>query len=77
MKAELDGRVCGICDCCCVAFPYNQIAIRRQMRIKYGLELDIAEDAGGCLMNPLKQGCTGTYAEDFWYVTPNFVCVAP
>lgn len=66
VKAELDGRVCGICDCCCMAFPYNQIAIRRQMRLKYGLELDIAENAGGCLLNPLNQGCTGTYAEDCW-----------
>jgi len=60
LKTELDGRPCGLCDCLCSSFPHNNIALRRQLRRKYGLELSVSTENCGCC------ACTGTYAQDCW-----------
>lgn len=62
LKTELDGRPCGLCDCLCSSFPHNNIALRRQLRRKYGLELSVSTENCGCC------ACTGTYAQDCWCV---------
>lgn len=62
LKTELDGRPCGLCDCLCSSFPHNNLALRRQLRRKYGLELSVSTENCGCC------ACTGSYAQDCWCV---------
>lgn len=68
LKAELDERNCSVCDCMCSGWPYNQVAIRRQLRTKYGLQLDIATENCGCLFNTCTNSRKTTYTEDCWCV---------
>lgn len=68
VKADLDGRKCGTCDCLCTGWPYNQVAVRRQLRKKYGLRLDIATSTCGCITQSCGNSCRDTYAEDCWCV---------
>lgn len=60
LKADLDGRECSLWDCVCGGFPNNNLSLRRHVRQKYNLDLEIATTSCGC------RKCSGTYWQDVW-----------